>query len=286
MRTILALAILLLGLSSAAPEPEYSSSLPFNSFRLVEGNSPTSLVEIESSIGKGDRLVVAALPSPAQPAELQLTAAPQIPARAEPTSPTAADAKYRDADFARRSLQRALHVGARQSFAGHFLRQSDLAGERAAEGHRQPKGRHGHRPIHAADRGRKRPRRPVRSFAVDLRFGAAPARTARPIRQPRLRRRRLQCGPAAGERLARAPSADCRAKPLSYVLNVTGRSVEQWQKTPPDDADVALRAAPAVPRYVGLRRTGTSAIAADAGRPNARSTDRRRHARRDGHDGA
>ena len=79
MRGILALAILLLGLSSAAPEPEYSSSVLFNSFRLVDGNSPASLVEIESSIGKSDRLVLAALPSPVRPAELALTAAPEIP---------------------------------------------------------------------------------------------------------------------------------------------------------------------------------------------------------------
>src|SRR5580704_127914 len=91
MRAILASAILLLGVSSAAPEPEYSSSLIFNSFRVVDGNSPTSLVEIESSIGKGDRLVVASLPSLAQPAELQLTATTQIASVASNNSEPASE---------------------------------------------------------------------------------------------------------------------------------------------------------------------------------------------------
>ena len=87
MRGILALVILLLGLSSAAPEPEYSPSLIFNSFQLVQGNSPTSLVEIESSIGKGDRLVIAALPLSAQPTEVQLTSNNSEPASEQPSPP-------------------------------------------------------------------------------------------------------------------------------------------------------------------------------------------------------
>src|ERR1700739_2404016 len=55
MRPILALAMLLLAMSSAAPEPEYS--------QLIRGLLPTDqqgssrpLVEIESAIGRSDRL--------------------------------------------------------------------------------------------------------------------------------------------------------------------------------------------------------------------------------------
>ena len=60
MRPILALGILLLGLSSAAPEPEYSA-LFADYFRSADGDSFTSLVEIESSTGRSDRLTAAAL---------------------------------------------------------------------------------------------------------------------------------------------------------------------------------------------------------------------------------
>ena len=60
MRPILALGILLLGLSSAAPEPEYSA-LFADYFRGADGDSFTSLVEIESSTGRTDRLTAAAL---------------------------------------------------------------------------------------------------------------------------------------------------------------------------------------------------------------------------------
>ena len=83
-----------------------------------------------------------------------------------------------------------------------------------------------------------RPRRSVRSVAGDARVGAAAARAARSIRQSRFRRRRLQCRRPARQRMAGAP-AHTAARDAGYVIHVTGRSVEQWQKTPPDDA--ALR---------------------------------------------
>jgi len=58
MRPLLGLAILLLGLSSAAPEPEYSSF--FNNDRHA-ANGDAALIEIESSTDRADRLNVVAL---------------------------------------------------------------------------------------------------------------------------------------------------------------------------------------------------------------------------------
>ena len=57
---ILAFAILLLGLSSAAPEPDYSRY--FTDYpHAADGGAASSLIEIESSTGRADRLTVAAL---------------------------------------------------------------------------------------------------------------------------------------------------------------------------------------------------------------------------------
>ena len=60
MRPMLALAVLMLGLNSAAPEPEYPA-LPGDRFQISAGLGFASLVEAEPSIGKGDRLTVTAL---------------------------------------------------------------------------------------------------------------------------------------------------------------------------------------------------------------------------------
>jgi soluble lytic murein transglycosylase-like protein len=59
MRPLLAFAIMLLGLSSAAPEPEFSSF--FADYLRGDGSAVPSLVEIESSTGRADRLAVEAL---------------------------------------------------------------------------------------------------------------------------------------------------------------------------------------------------------------------------------
>ena len=58
MRAILVFAILLLGLSGAAPEPEYSL---FSAGIRLHNDALNELVEIESSTGRGDRLSLAAL---------------------------------------------------------------------------------------------------------------------------------------------------------------------------------------------------------------------------------
>jgi soluble lytic murein transglycosylase-like protein len=60
MRPILAFAILLLALSSAAPEPEYASFVTYY-LHAAGGNAVPALIEIESSIGRADRLAIASL---------------------------------------------------------------------------------------------------------------------------------------------------------------------------------------------------------------------------------
>jgi hypothetical protein len=67
MRATLAFAILLFGLSGAAPEPEYSS-LYANDFHAAAGHASASLIEIESSTGRADRLTGAA----SQPREMSI----------------------------------------------------------------------------------------------------------------------------------------------------------------------------------------------------------------------
>ncbi len=57
MRAIIAFALLLAGLSSAAPEPDYTAYFGGNAEALGDTAAPT-LVEIESSIGRADRLPV------------------------------------------------------------------------------------------------------------------------------------------------------------------------------------------------------------------------------------
>ncbi len=245
MRAILALAILLLELSSAAPEPEYSSSLIFNSFQLVEENSPASLVEIESSIGKGDRLVIAMLSSSTQSAELQLTAATQITKLASNNSEPASDQPSPPGDpttatpISLGALCNALFSSAQDNhlpvtfFANLIWQESglqkDIVSRKGAMGIAQ------FMPQTAVEKGLGDPFDPLQSISASARF---------------LRELRGQFGNLgfvaaaynAGPRRVSEWLERHRRLPRetqSYVVNVTGRSVEEWQKTPPDDA--ALR---------------------------------------------
>ena len=98
-------------------------------------------------------------------------------------------------------------LGAGAQPAARILRAGDLAGEpvparRGRPAHAQRRARPGHRPVHAAHRGRARPARSVRSGAGAAEIGRVPARARRPVRQSRARGGGLQCRAAAGARLA------------------------------------------------------------------------------------
>ena len=248
MRGILVLIILLLTVCSAAPEPEYSSPVGFNSFRLVEENPHASLVEIESSIGKGDRLVIAALPSRAASNSAEPTSEQPSP----PGDPRTA------VPISLGELCNALFTSAQDNhlpvtfFANLIWQESglqkDVVSRKGAMGIAQ------FMPQTAVEKGLGDPFDPLKSISASARllrelrdqFGnlgfVAAAYNAGPRRVSEWleRRRRLP------------------AETLSYVLNVTGRSVEQWQKTPPDDA--ALRFVQRLPcrdmsAFAALERT-------------------------------
>ena len=80
MRSIIACGIVLLGLNGTAHEPEYASLLS-GTFTTAKDRSASSLVEIDSSIGRADRLAVVNM----QPRALAL----------EIFRPTAADMQLR-----------------------------------------------------------------------------------------------------------------------------------------------------------------------------------------------
>ena len=243
MRAILALAITLLGVSSAAPEPEYSSSIPFNSFRLVDENSRASLVEIESSIGKSDRLVVASLASQAPPALLvsvtQTINGPESNNAESTSEPLRPDDAKTAIPISLGELCNALLTSAQDNdlpvpfFANLIWQESglqkDIVSSKGAMGIAQ------FMPQTAAESGLGDPFDPLQAISASARllrelrsqFGnlgfAAAAYNAGP--------RRVSDWLERHRRLPR--------ETLNYVVNITGRSVEEWQKTPPDYA--ALR---------------------------------------------
>jgi transglycosylase-like protein with SLT domain len=69
MRPLLTLAILILGLNNAAPEPEYSSFFA-EYYRGTDGVPASSLVEIETAAGRADRLAGPGLQPRTLPVEI------------------------------------------------------------------------------------------------------------------------------------------------------------------------------------------------------------------------
>ena len=86
MRAIVAFALLLVGFSSAAPEPDFTAYLDGSAEAMGSANAP-ALVEIESSIGRADRLAVPA-PQPQPPADVHAVATVtfDLPAGADSTA--------------------------------------------------------------------------------------------------------------------------------------------------------------------------------------------------------
>ena len=245
MRPILALAIFLLGLSSAAPEPEYSSLTAY-SFHLARGTSSPSLVEIESSTAKADREIVVALrstepidhPAPAAAAPLQ-SAAPaskNIDPYSDQTPPRSDANTNRDPAVSRDDLCNALLTSAEDNdlpvpfFANLIWQESRLRDDAVS-----PKGALGiaqFMPKVAMASGLANPLDPLQAIPASARL---------------LRELRLQFGNLgfvaaaynAGARRVAEWLERHRTLPREtrgYVIHVTGRSVEQWRTTPPDDA--------------------------------------------------
>lgn len=233
MRPILAFVMLLLGLSSAAPEPEYD--LPAaNAYRFAGGSDASSLMEIEISTAKADRIIVAALSGAGlidelEWAELQLSSA----------EPAAQPADFMREPDSLGELCNALLTAAQDNdlpvafFANLIWQESGLRDDVVS-----PKGALGiaqFMPETAAESGLDNPFDPLQ---------AIPA-SARMLRELRLQFGNLGFAAAAynaGPRRVSEWLERRRGLPREtrgYVMHVTGRSVEQWQTTPPDDT--ALR---------------------------------------------
>ena len=259
MRPMLALGILMLGLNSAAPEPEYSS-LFGDYFHALRGGGFPSLVEIESSTSRGDRLAVAALQPRALPVEIlkRRTADPVLtlasasadvdigPAAAMRAAletdmvtgtVTGADANSsRNIEVSIDGLCNAVLASAQENdlpipfFANLLWQESRLRNDAVS-----PKGAQGiaqFMPTTAAETGLDNPFDPLQAIPASARL---------------LNELRLQFGNlgfvaaaynAGAHRVAEwlEHRRDLPRETRNYVVRVTGLSAEAWRKIPVDDA--------------------------------------------------
>jgi Transglycosylase SLT domain len=253
MRSILTLAMLLLGLSSAATEPEYWSLLP-GSFQLEPGTSSASLVEIESSIGRSDREALATPPSAETavqtPAPASAETGTQSPAAAtapvSATPSTNSDPVFVEppdstelsatAPATLDELCNALLTSAEDNdlpvafFANLIWQESglrdDVVSSKGALGIAQ------FMPETAAESGLLNPFDPRQAIP-------ASARLLRELRDQFGNLGLVAAAYNAGPRRVTEWLERNRTLPretLNYVVSVTGHSIEQWKKAPLDDA--------------------------------------------------
>jgi hypothetical protein len=289
MRPLLAFAILMLGLSSAAPEPEYTRLLR-GTFNAERHGAFTSLVEIESSAGRGDRrpmLILASVEigdapqatidqAPAMPLPLHTDLAPDAnaPAPLDPDAanpPPAPAAPNPDADnppatagangpAPQASLQErcnALLTSAEDNdlpvafFANLIWQESRLRDDAVS-----PKGALGiaqFMPQVAAKNGLQNPLDPLQALP-------ASARLLRTLRDQFRNLGFVAAAYNAGAHRVVDWLEHGRTLPREtrgYVLNVTGRSVDEWRKTPADDASLHfVRRLPCreLPEFADLER--------------------------------
>jgi hypothetical protein len=240
MRVTLAFAILLLALSSAAPEPEYFS-LHAGDFHAADGNAGTALIQIESSIGRGDRLSGAALRRHemfAEAVKADDAAKPTQLASADADIISSADALSGSIDGAEISvgdLCNALFTSAQdndlpvQFFANLIWQESrlrdDAVSSKGALGIAQ------FMPKVAVESGLNDPFDPLQAIPASARF---------------LRTLRLQFGNlgfvaaaynAGAHRVAEwlEHRGDLPRETRTYVVRVTGLSVDAWRSMPVDN---------------------------------------------------
>ncbi len=297
MRPMLVLAMLLLAMSSAAPEFEYSH-LPRGLLQTDQDGSPGPLVEIESATGRGDRLpmlipVSAEVDDDAVPASLEpaapVTLPPETnldpdanapaapnpdadnpPAPASNNNPPPASNNNPPPQVSMPDLCNALLTSAENNdlpvaFFANLIWQESRLRDNAVS----PKGALGiaqFMPQVAAKNGLENPLDPLQ---------ALPA-SARLLRTLRDQFRNL--GYVAAAYNAGAGRVDDwlehgRTLPREtrgYVLSVTGHSAEEWRKMPVDDASLHfVRRLPCrdLPAFADLERAQQEAQAAqDAAR--------------------
>jgi len=277
MRPLLAFAILMLGLSAAAPEPEYSRLL-HGTFHAMQDGAATSLVEIESAIGRGDRrpmLIPASV-------EVDDSLATIDPAPAMPLPPSAnidQDSEAPDADVPTAGnptpqvslpdLCNALLTSAEQNdlpvafFANLIWQESRLRDDAVS-----PKGALGiaqFMPQVAAKNGLANPLDPLQALP-------ASARLLRILRDQFRNLGFVAAAYNAGAGRVAQWLEHRRTLPREtrgYVLNITGRSVDEWRKMPADDAAMHfVRRLPCreLPEFADLERAQREAQAEQAAR--------------------
>ena len=229
MRPILALAILLLALSSAAPEPEYSSFFA-DYLHADGGNAVASPIEIESATGRADRLAVASLGPHAIPVEILKPGDDAGSAVFDANAADAGSVPDRAGDISLNDVCNALFTSAQDNnlplafFANLIWQESRLHDDAVS-----PKGALGiaqFMPQTAADSGLDDPFDPLQ---------AIPA-SARLLNELRLEFGNLGFVAAAYNAGARRVAdwlehrASLPRETRGYVVRVTGLSVDAWRR--------------------------------------------------------
>jgi hypothetical protein len=274
MRAIIAFALLLVGFSSAAPEPDYSAYLDGNA-EAVGGAAASPLVEIESSIGRADRLPVPAPQS--QPAANSVaTVTFEAPADADSSSSQSTDLALDDLCSAvfSSALDNDLPV---PFFANLIWQESrlrdDAVSKKGALGIAQ------FMPQTAAETGLDDPFDPLQAIPASARF---------------LRELRLEFGNlgfvaaaynAGAHRVAEwlEHRANLPRETRGYVVRVTGLSVDDWRKMAVnDEALTFVRRLPcrSLPEFASVEEAQTEQVRLQEAkleqiRQEQASTDRR-----------
>jgi hypothetical protein len=283
MRPLLAFAILMLGLSTAAPEPEYSRLLR-GAFHAERNGAYTSLVEIESSTGRGDRrpmLIPASVEvdddatsstvdrAPAMPLPPDLNLRPDAdaptannPDANNPPAPAAATGENKPSlpDLCNALLTSAEDNDLPVAFFANLIWQESRLRDNAVS----PKGALGiaqFMPQVAAKHGLQNPLDPMQALP-------ASARMLRSLRDEFRNLGFVAAAYNAGARRVMDWLDHGRTLPREtrgYVLNITGHSAEEWRKMPVDDASLHfVRRLPCreLPEFADLERAQREAQAA------------------------
>lgn len=230
MRPILALAILLVGVKTAVPEPKHQDAL-----LDVEGTSPSMSDSGDQPLAKGDRAFVLAVPE-AVPTDVVHDQGLETldPARTTPAASPDVDAEEDEADSLD-GLCSSLFTSAQNNdlpvpfFANLIWQESRLRQDAVS-----PVGALGiaqFMPRVAASVGLIDPFDPRQAIPASARF-------LRDLRDQFGNLGFVAAAYNAGARRVSDWLDHRRALPRetqNYVVRVTGRSIEEWRKAPPDD---------------------------------------------------
>ena len=254
MRAVIAFALLLFGMSSAAPEPDYYSYADGN-LAAAGGTETPSLIEIESSTGRADRLSVPS-PQPQQDVNSVATVTFEAPVSADDGSGQTGEVSLDD-------LCNALFSSALDNdlpipfFANLIWQESrlrdDAVSKKGALGIAQ------FMPETAAETGLDNPFDPLQAIPASARF---------------LRMLRLEFGNlgfvaaaynAGAHRVAEwlEHRANLPRETRGYVVSVTGLSVDDWRKMAVnDEALTFVRHLPCrnLPAFAGVEEAQTEQV--------------------------